>query len=141
MNQIKQSAPPYLFKEGFIFVKRKPNEECLADNVIFRYKAPEPRVLGVVSVITHHKVIILLEGILGDGFSIDDNLAVFKSDFIVIFVILNYISVKCNVLFVQLDRRSFSRDPNGAKIICVPFLNAGCRFLAVSTGAEQFPNI
>ena len=54
-----------------VAVNGKPDEKCFSNDVIFRHKAPKTRVKGIMPVITHHEIIVLLEGILSYYFAID----------------------------------------------------------------------
>ena len=46
-----------------VLIQREPDEEWLAYDMILRDKAPGSRVSGVVPIVSHHKVVVHLEGV------------------------------------------------------------------------------
>src|SRR4029079_13256228 len=63
----KQAIPPWAV------LPTKPDNRCLTNNMVFGNKSPKALVLGFVSIITHHPVIVHLECIGWSFLAIDKN--------------------------------------------------------------------
>ena len=64
-DAVKQPIPANLVQQIGVRVERKPYKHGLAYYMVCGHEAPEARVLRVVAVVAHHKVVILLNRIAG----------------------------------------------------------------------------
>ena len=72
MDEIEEAFPADFSEETTVCIPRHPNEDCLTDNMVFRYKTPEAGIGRIMAIVTHHEEIILFESVLSDFFSIDE---------------------------------------------------------------------
>ena len=55
INDVSDTAPVHTAPTGAI--PTEPDEECFADNELFRNKTPISAVIAVIAVISHHEVV------------------------------------------------------------------------------------
>ena len=65
---------PFPTNATVLLVEGEPDQNGLANDVVFRYKAPIARISGIVAVVTHHPVIVHLEGVAVSGLAVDEDL-------------------------------------------------------------------
>jgi hypothetical protein len=85
--------------------ERHPNEERLADDMVFGYEAPNSGVFGVVSVVAHHEVVVHFE-LVGVSFGVVDE-----------YFVTSYVEF---VVFIDADDASVEAMFWGVRVTVVP---------------------
>src|SRR5690554_4146340 len=106
MNHFKESVPSYFAKERALRINRKPYKEGLTHDMVFGYKSPIARVKGIVSIVSYHKIVILLKCVLRYDFSLYGKLSFFNIHIFVSFIMHDYIPVSGQSFFIYRDCHS-----------------------------------
>lgn len=88
--------------------------------MIGRHKSPISGIQRVVSVVAHHEIIILLEGVFVNFFSVNRNFPVFDLNILVMLVSLNHFSIIGNRGIVQYNGQPFRWNSQRAIIVTCP---------------------
>ena len=88
--------------------------------MIFRNESPVPGVQGIVPVVSHHEVIILLEGVAVNLLSVDEDHAFVIDLQVVLLVGGDDALVQREVVRVKLDRFAFLRNPERTEPVTRP---------------------
>src|SRR6185312_6691946 len=111
---LKDPAPP----DPVVSVT-KPDQRSLSYDMIFRHIAPVAAVKRIVTVISHHPIIIHLESISRRGFIINEILTVLFFQFIA-FIGINTTMITADVFSSKRNGSAFFRNPDRAIIIYRP---------------------
>ena len=84
-----------------------------------RNEAPVAGIEGVVAVVSHHEIIIILEGIAVSLFPVDEELSVPLFE-VVVLINVDYAAVEVDVVRSQSDGSVLLRDPEGTIVIPGP---------------------
>ena len=118
---LEQAVPTdFAVKPSTVFVKRQPYNNRFAHYVIFGHKTPIAGVGGVVTVVTHHPVIIHLKGISVGLFTVDVDTVRFDFQFVA-FVSYDATFVDRKIILCQRNGGSLGRNPDRA--VVVPVMN------------------
>jgi hypothetical protein len=107
----KDPTPINPFRRA-VFSKRPPYEQRLTHHMILGHEAPDTGIFRIVSIISHHPVVVHFEGIFASFFTIDIKLTIGFPK-IIVFVNVYDPPEKGDVVFRQLDGSSFLGYPMG----------------------------
>jgi len=113
-------ATEYALPADAAFAVAEPYEPGFTDDMIDRYEAPIAGVEGVVSVISHHPVIVHLKSIGVAFFTINDKLTVLLVECVAL-IVANDAAVKGDILWSKCNGSAFFRHCERAEIVAVPF--------------------
>ena len=102
-EQFEKSPPPNVCGKTLVPVEREPYQGRLSDHVVLRDESPVPGVERVVPVVSHHKVIILFEGVGLTLFAVYENFSRLTDFQIVAFVGSDNPFVKRQIFKVETD--------------------------------------
>ena len=121
----EHSFPTYLAVEkAVILVKGEPYEQCLSYNVVFGNESPITRVGTIVTVVTHHPVVIHLECVAVGLLAVDVDSAVFIDFKAVSFIYGNRAFLYGKVLERKLYLFSLLWNPYRAVVVGCPTIVA-----------------
>ena len=87
--------------------------------MIKRHITPVSRILTVMSVVTHHPVIVLFEGIGRCRSTVDHDLISHQLDLIFL-IFPDDLFIKTDAVYIQLNGLSLLRDIDWSEIIFIP---------------------
>ena len=87
--------------------------------MVFRHKSPETGVSRIVTIVSHHPIVIHLESILVGLLSVDINLAILYLQ-VIAFVSMDTTFVNRQIIQRQCNRFSFLRNPNRTVVVGRP---------------------
>lgn len=110
VNDPEQFVPSDLaLEKGFVFIERQPDEDGFADDMVLRDKPPETGVGGIMPVITHHPVIIHLEGVSMAFLTVNEYLIAVDLQ-VIMFINADDPLIKADVSGIDGDRFAALRD-------------------------------
>ena len=96
-----------------------PNEYWLTNDMVFRNKSPITTIGRIMTVITHHPIIIQLKGIFICLLAINEDLASLNLKLIA-FINLDRTFVNSNILHVESDSSTLLRNPYRTIVVACP---------------------
>ena len=120
---IEYSAPSDAGESATVRVTAPPDENRLAHHMVFGHESPITAVGRIVPVVTHHPVVVHLEGILVSLFAVDEYLAVLHLK-VVALVSAYRAFIDGNIVQVELDALALCGNPHRSVVVACPVLVA-----------------
>ena len=94
--QMKQSSPKRILLRKFPFVSQThPDKYSFSNHMVSGNKSPESWISGIVSVVTHHKIVIHFKCVLSDFWTVHINFVVFFFQFVAFIFTDNFSKNQC----------------------------------------------
>ena len=129
-------APAYLAVEkAIVLVDREPDKQSLSYNVVFWNESPITRVGTIVSVVTHHPIVVHLECITVSLLAVDVYFAFLVNIDCVSLIYGNGAFIYSKVVKCQFNSFAFLWNPNRTIVVGRPSV------MFISTGSMLLHNL